>query len=77
MRTDQREPQYQGLRPLKNKIKKAKIVCCSNTVATYNVILSGDIKTNYVHATKYQNVQSAGKELELTVNTLNVRNVLI
>ena len=42
------EPQYRSLRPLKNKIKRAKsrIVYCSNTVATYNVILRGDIETN-------------------------------
>ena len=45
--TDEPEPQYQSLRPLKNKIKRAKsrIVYYSNTVAT-NVILSGDIETN-------------------------------
>ena len=36
------------MRPLNNKIKRAKsrIVYCSNTVATYKVILSGDIETN-------------------------------
>ena len=46
--TDKLEPQYQNLRPLKNKIKRAKsrIVYYSNTVATYNVILSADIETN-------------------------------
>ena len=46
--TDELEPQYRSLRPLKNKIKRAKsrIVYYSNTVATYNVILSGDIETN-------------------------------
>ena len=46
--TDELEPQYRSLRPLKNKIKRAKsrIVYYSNTVATYNVILSGDIVTN-------------------------------
>ena len=45
--TDEPEPQYQSLRPLKSKIKRAKsrIVYYSNTVAT-NVILSGDIETN-------------------------------
>ena len=80
--TDEIEPQYRRLRPLKNKIKRAKSrIIYSNTVATYNVILSGDIETNpgpvYAHATKHQNVQSVGKELELTVNALNVKNVLI
>ena len=46
--TDELEPQYRSLRPLKNKIKRAKsrIVYYSNTVATYNVILNGDIETN-------------------------------
>ena len=36
------------VRPLKNKIRSAKsrIVCYSNTVATYNVILTRDIETN-------------------------------
>ena len=46
--TDEFEPQYRSWRPLKNKIKRAesRIVYYSNTVATYNVILSGDIETN-------------------------------
>ena len=46
--TDELEPQYRSLRSLKNKIKRAKsrIVYYSNTVATYNVILSADIETN-------------------------------
>ena len=46
--TDELEPQYRSLRPLKNKIKRAKsrIVYYSNTVAMYSVILSGDIETN-------------------------------
>ena len=46
--TDELEPKYQSLRPLKNKIKRAKsrIVYYSNTVARYNVILSGNIETN-------------------------------
>ena len=46
--TDELKPQYRSLQPLKNKIKRAKnrIVYYSNTVATYNVILSGDIETN-------------------------------
>ena len=45
--TDELEPQYRSLRPLKNKIKRAKsrIVYYYNTVATH-VILSGDIETN-------------------------------
>ena len=48
LRTDELEPQHRSLQPLKNKIKRAKsrTVYCSNTVATYNVILSGDIETN-------------------------------
>ena len=48
LRTEELEPQYGSLRLLNNKIKRAKsrIVYCSNTVATYNVILSGDIETN-------------------------------
>ena len=48
MITDELEPQKRSLRPLKNKIKRAKsgIVYYSNIVATYNVILSGDIETN-------------------------------
>ena len=48
LRTDELEPQYRSLRPLKEKIKRAKsrIVYYSNTVATYNVILNGDIETN-------------------------------
>ena len=48
LRTAELEPQYRSLPPLKNKIKRAKsrIVYFSNTVATYNVILSGDIETN-------------------------------
>ena len=46
--TDELEPQYRSLRPLKNKIKRAKsrIVYYFNTVTAYNVILSGDIETN-------------------------------
>ena len=46
--TDELEPQYRSLRPLKNKIKRAKsrIVYYSYAAATYNVILSGDIETN-------------------------------
>ena len=46
--TDELEPQYRSLRSLKNKIKitKGRIVYYSNTVATYNVILSVDIETN-------------------------------
>ena len=48
LRTDEIELQYRSLRPLKNKIKRAKsrIVYYSNTVVTYSVILSGDIETN-------------------------------
>ena len=46
--TDELEPQYQSLGPLKNKINrtKSRIVYYSNTVATYNVILKGDMETN-------------------------------
>ena len=46
--TDELEPQYRSLRPLKNKIKRSesRIVYYSNTVATDNVVLSGDIGTN-------------------------------
>ena len=45
--TDELEPQYQSLRPLKNKIKRVKSrIVYSNTVATYNFILSRDIETN-------------------------------
>ena len=48
MITDELESEYLSLRPLKNKIRSAKsrIVCYSNTVAIYNVILSRDIETN-------------------------------
>ena len=48
LRTEELEPQYRNLWPLKNKIKRAKsrTVYYSNTVARYNVILSGDIETN-------------------------------
>ena len=48
LRTEELEPQYRNLWPLKSKIKRAKsrTVYYSNTVATYNVILSGDIETN-------------------------------
>ena len=48
LRTEELEPQYGSLRPSNNKIKRAKsrIVYCCNTVATYKVILSGDIETN-------------------------------
>ena len=48
LRFDEFEPQYRSLQPLKNMIKRAKsrIVYYSNTHATYNVILSGDIETN-------------------------------
>ena len=48
MITDELESEYLSLRPLKNKIGSAKsrIVCYSNTVAIYNVILSRDIETN-------------------------------
>ena len=45
LRNDELKPQYQSLRLLKNKFKRAKsrIVYYSNTVAMYNVILSGVI----------------------------------
>ena len=48
MITDELESEYISLRPLKNKIRSAesRIVCYSNTVATYNVILSRDIETS-------------------------------
>ena len=48
LRTDEIEPQYRSLLPLRNKIKitKRRIDYYSNTVATYNVTLSGDIETN-------------------------------
>ena len=48
LRTDEVEPQYRSLRPLTNKSKRAKsrIVYYSDTVATCNVILNGDIETN-------------------------------
>ena len=46
--SDELEPQYQSLQSLKNKIKRAKsrIIYYSNTVPTYNVILSRDTETN-------------------------------
>ena len=45
LRNDELKPQYQSLRLLKNKFKrvKSRIVYYSNTVAMYNVILSGVI----------------------------------
>ena len=80
--TDELEPQYRSLRPLKNEIKRAKsrIVYYSNTVAMYNVILSGDIETNPGPGLRSRNkipkLQCVGKALELTVSVLNVKDVL-